>query len=123
MAALVPRRVLRRNHRRSYFTEREQDLSWCKKIFPRMSIFILLTLGGALGWGASVLVAIPMRGINILAGMFGALLGGWLLSPLFGGSVLSADGLGVGSLLEAAAGAIILIVLVQLVRKGMSDDA
>lgn len=53
--------------------------------------------------------------------MFGALLGGWLLVPLFGGGALSAEISG-DSLAEGALGAIILIALVLLVRKGMSTE-
>lgn len=87
-----------------------------------MSILILLVLGGGLGWIAGSILAVGKTGIDVMAGMFGALLGGWLLSPLFGGSVLSAERVSSGTLVEAAIGAVVLIALVQLVRKGMSMD-
>jgi len=91
-----------------------------------MSILILLLVGGALGWVASLLKPTSPRGVltNAVAGMLGALLGGWLLAPVFGSDVFSANAFSVGSLLKAALGAVILIVVAHLVRKGMHmDDA
>lgn len=87
-----------------------------------MSILILLMLGGALGWGAGALFPAAPKGLTVAAGMFGAILGGWLLAPLLGSGDLPAEGISGESLLQASLGAIVLIALVQLVRKGMNAD-
>lgn len=84
-----------------------------------MNILIWLILGGVIGWLASIIMR-TREGIllNVVVGIVGALVGGWLISPLVGaGTINQADfslaGLGVSLL-----GAIILLAIVNLVRSG-----
>jgi uncharacterized membrane protein YeaQ/YmgE (transglycosylase-associated protein family) len=84
-----------------------------------MNILIWLIVGGVIGWLASVIMR-TQEGIllNIVIGIVGALVGGWLISPLVGaGTINQADfslaGLGVSLL-----GAIILLAIVNVVRSG-----
>ncbi len=86
-----------------------------------MNFIIWLIVGGLIGWVASMIMKTDgQQGIilNVVVGVVGALLGGWLLAPLFGtGTVNSGDfslaGLGVSLL-----GAIILLAIVNLFRRG-----
>jgi uncharacterized membrane protein YeaQ/YmgE (transglycosylase-associated protein family) len=72
-----------------------------------MNILIWLIMGGVIGWLASVIMR-TQEGIllNIVVGIVGALIGGWLISPMVGAATinqgdLSLAGLGV-SLLGAS---------------------
>jgi uncharacterized membrane protein YeaQ/YmgE (transglycosylase-associated protein family) len=86
-----------------------------------MNILIWLVVGGVIGWLASLMMRTDaQQGIllNVVVGIVGALLGGWLISPLIGaGTVNSGDfslaGLGVSFL-----GAVILLAIVNLFRRG-----
>ena len=69
-----------------------------------MNILIWLIMGGIIGWLASVIMR-TQEGIllNIVVGIVGALIGGWLISPLVGAATinqgdLSLAGLGVSLL-------------------------
>jgi uncharacterized membrane protein YeaQ/YmgE (transglycosylase-associated protein family) len=78
-----------------------------------MEIVWLLLVGLIAGWLASMLVGAGGHGVigDIVVGILGALIGGWL----FGG-MWPAGGL-LGSILVATLGAIILLVLLRLIRR------
>ena len=84
-----------------------------------LSLLIWILVGAFAGWVASMIMKTDaqMGALeNIVAGIIGALLGGWLLG-LFGIEV--ADGqLSIPSILSAIFGAVVLIFLVKLVRGG-----
>ena len=86
-----------------------------------MGLIILIVVGGILGWLASIVMRTDgQQGIflNVIVGIVGALLGGFLLAPLlnFGGSIT--QGISVPSLLVSFLGAVILLAIVNLVRRG-----
>jgi uncharacterized membrane protein YeaQ/YmgE (transglycosylase-associated protein family) len=56
--------------------------------------------------------------LNVVVGIIGAVLGGWFLSPLFGVSTINQGNLSVPSLLVSLLGAVILLAIVNLVRRG-----
>ena len=60
-----------------------------------MGIILWLVIGGVVGWLASIVMNRDgSQGIilNIVVGIVGALLGGWLMSPMFGApSINSGD--------------------------------
>ena len=78
-----------------------------------MEIVWLLLVGLIAGWLASMLVGAGGYGVigDIVVGILGALIGGWL----FGG-MWPTGGL-LGSILIATLGAIILLVLLRLIRR------
>ena len=84
-----------------------------------LSLLVWILVGAFAGWVASMIMKTDaqMGALeNIVAGIIGALLGGWLLG-LFGIEV--ADGqLSIPSILSAIFGAVVLIFLVKLVRGG-----
>jgi uncharacterized membrane protein YeaQ/YmgE (transglycosylase-associated protein family) len=86
-----------------------------------MNIFIWLVVGGLIGWAASTLMRAP-EGIllNVVVGIVGAALGGWLLSPLVGVSTINQSNFSVPSLLVSLLGAVILLVIVNLAQRGAS---
>jgi uncharacterized membrane protein YeaQ/YmgE (transglycosylase-associated protein family) len=86
-----------------------------------MSFIIWLVIGGLVGWLASVVMKTDaQQGIilNIVVGIIGALLGGWLLGPLFGTGTINQGDFSLSGLLVSFLGAVILLAIVNLVRRG-----
>jgi len=85
-----------------------------------MGILIWLIVGGICGWLASLIMRTDaQQGIvlNVVVGIIGAFLAGWLVSPLVGVGTIN-QGLSVGSLLVSLVGAVILLAIVNLFRRG-----
>jgi len=86
-----------------------------------MGIIILIIVGGILGWLASIVMRTDaQQGIllNVVVGIVGALLAGLLLNPLIGGGSITQGDFSVSSLLVSFLGAVILLAIVNLVRRG-----
>ena len=65
-----------------------------------MNFIIWLVIGGVIGWLASMVMKTnAQQGIilNIVVGIVGALLGGWLLAPLFGTGTINQNDFSIGS--------------------------
>ena len=86
-----------------------------------MNFIIWIVIGGVIGWLASMVMKTnAQQGIflNIVVGIVGAFLGGWLLAPLFGTGTINSDNFSVSSLLVSFLGAVILLGIVNLLRRG-----
>ncbi|MDF3020893.1 MAG: GlsB/YeaQ/YmgE family stress response rane protein [Steroidobacteraceae bacterium] len=86
-----------------------------------MNVVIWLVVGGLVGWVASLLMRTDARQgvvMNVVVGIVGALLGGWILSPLVGGGTINQADFSVLGLLVSLGGAVVLLAIVNLVRKG-----
>ena len=82
-----------------------------------MGIILWLIVGGVIGWLASIIMRTDaQQGIflNIVVGVIGAFIGGLVMS---GGSINSAP-LTIQSFLASLLGAVILLAIVNLVRRG-----
>lgn len=85
-----------------------------------MNIIIWLAVGGLIGWAASILMGTDNQQglvLNVVVGILGAFLGGWLLSGLGGASTINQGNFSVTSVLVSLVGAIVLIALLKLVRR------
>ena len=85
-----------------------------------MGFLIWLIIGGIVGWLASLVMRTDAQQgmlLNIVVGIVGAFLGGWLISPLVGTGTIN-DGISIGSIIVSLIGAIILLAIVNLVRRG-----
>ena len=85
-----------------------------------MNLVIWLVVGGVIGWIASLIMKTDaQQGIflNVIVGIVGSVLGGWLLSPLVGAGTLNQGDFSLMGLLVSLAGAIILLFLVNLIRR------
>jgi uncharacterized membrane protein YeaQ/YmgE (transglycosylase-associated protein family) len=85
-----------------------------------MGILLWLVIGGVVGWLASIVMKRDgSQGIilNVVVGIIGALLGGWLLSPLFGAPSINSGVISMGSLLVSFLGAVILLAIVNLISR------
>jgi uncharacterized membrane protein YeaQ/YmgE (transglycosylase-associated protein family) len=86
-----------------------------------MNFIIWIVVGGLLGWVASMVMRTDAQQgmfLNIVVGIVGALLGGWLLAPLFGTGTINQNDFSLSSLLVSLLGAVILLAIVNLVRRG-----
>jgi uncharacterized membrane protein YeaQ/YmgE (transglycosylase-associated protein family) len=85
-----------------------------------MGLIIWLIVGGIVGWLASIIMKRDaQQGIllNIIVGIIGALIGGWLIGPLLGAGSIN-DGITVMSFIVSLIGAVILLAIVNLFRRG-----
>ncbi|HZK66553.1 MAG TPA: GlsB/YeaQ/YmgE family stress response membrane protein [Chloroflexota bacterium] len=79
-----------------------------------MSILAWIVLGLLAGWIASMIMGRGGYGVvgDIIVGILGALIGGFITGPLFG---IDVSGFNVTSLLVAVIGAIVLIAILRAV--------
>ena len=85
-----------------------------------MGIIIWLLVGGVVGWLASLIMRTDaQQGIllNVIVGIVGAVLAGWLISPLVGVGTIN-QGITIGTFLVSLVGAIVLLAIVNLLRRG-----
>ena len=82
-----------------------------------MNIILWLVVGGLIGWAASAIMR-TREGIalNVVVGIVGAALAGWLLTPLVGVSTLNQSNFSAASLLVSLLGAVLLLVIVNSLR-------
>ena len=85
-----------------------------------MGLILWLIVGGIVGWLASMVMKTDgQQGIilNVVVGIVGAFIGGWLISPLVGMGTIN-QGFSIGSVVVSLIGAIILLAIVNLFRRG-----
>ena len=85
-----------------------------------MNIILWIVFGGLVGWIASMIMKTDREmgiGANVIVGIFGALIGGWVVT-LFGGP--SVTGFNITSFIVAILGAVILLFIVRGFRRPVS---
>jgi uncharacterized membrane protein YeaQ/YmgE (transglycosylase-associated protein family) len=86
-----------------------------------MNFIAWLVIGGIIGWIASMIMRTDgQQGIflNVVVGIIGAFLGGWLISPLVGVPTINQDAFSLGALAVSLVGAVILLAIVNLFTRG-----
>ena len=86
-----------------------------------MGLIILILVGGIIGWLASLVMRTDaQQGIllNVIVGIVGALLAGFILNPMIGGGNIMAGDFSGSSLIVSFLGAVVLLAIVNLVRRG-----
>jgi uncharacterized membrane protein YeaQ/YmgE (transglycosylase-associated protein family) len=86
-----------------------------------MDIIIWLIVGGIVGWLASVLMHTDARQgifLNVIVGIVGAALAGFFISPMVGLPTINQGSFSIGSLVVSLIGAVILLAVVNLLRRG-----
>jgi uncharacterized membrane protein YeaQ/YmgE (transglycosylase-associated protein family) len=89
--------------------------------FAVINIIVWLIIGGVIGWLASLVMRTDAQQdvlLNVVVGIVGAMLGGWLLAPLFGAGSINQGDFSVMGLVVSFLGAVILLALINLVRRG-----
>jgi uncharacterized membrane protein YeaQ/YmgE (transglycosylase-associated protein family) len=86
-----------------------------------MDFIIWLIVGGIVGWLASLLMHTDARQgifLNVIVGIVGAALAGFFISPMIGLPTINQGVFSIGSLLISLVGAVILLAIVNLFRRG-----
>ena len=86
-----------------------------------MNLLIWLVVGGVIGWLASLIMRTDAQQgvlLNVVVGIVGAMLGGWLISPLLGVASINQSNFSIGALIVSLVGAVILLAIVNLFRRG-----
>jgi len=86
-----------------------------------MNFIAWIIIGGLIGWVASKIMNTDAeQGIflNIVVGIVGALLAGWIISPLVGIPSINQNAFSLGAMLVSLVGAIILLAIVNMFRRG-----
>jgi uncharacterized membrane protein YeaQ/YmgE (transglycosylase-associated protein family) len=86
-----------------------------------MGLIVLLVVGGVIGWLASLIMRTDgQQGIflNIVVGIVGAVLAGFIITPLIGGAPITSGVLSIQSVVVSLLGAIVLLGIVNLFRRG-----
>jgi uncharacterized membrane protein YeaQ/YmgE (transglycosylase-associated protein family) len=80
-----------------------------------MNVIVVLIVGAIVGWAASVIMR-TRQGlvVDIIVGIVGALLASWL----FGRETLASGSFNVAALLWSLLGAVILLAVFKLIRRG-----
>lgn len=87
-----------------------------------MGIIIWLIMGGIVGWIASMIMGTSGRQgiiLNVVVGIVGAVLGGWLIGPLIGAGSIN-DGITIMSFIVSLIGAVILLAIIGLFQRRSS---
>lgn len=86
-----------------------------------MNLIVWLVMGGVIGWLASLVMKTDAQQgliLNVVVGIVGAIVGGWLLSPILGVGTINDSNFSLGALGVSFLGAIILLAIVNLFRRG-----
>jgi uncharacterized membrane protein YeaQ/YmgE (transglycosylase-associated protein family) len=86
-----------------------------------MGLIILLIVGGLIGWVASMIMRTDgQQGVllNVVVGIVGALLAGFIVTPLIGGAPITSGAINIQSIIVSLIGAIVLLAIINLFRRG-----
>ena len=86
-----------------------------------MNIVIWLVVGGIIGWIASMIMRTDAQQgmiLNVVVGIIGSVIGGWLIAPLLGSATVNQNDFSIMGLVASLIGAVILLAIVNLVRRG-----
>ena len=86
-----------------------------------MNLLIWLIIGGVIGWLASIVMKTNgQQGIilNVVVGIVGAMIAGWLISPMLGIGTINQNNFSAPALIVSFAGAVVLLAVVNLLRRG-----
>jgi len=86
-----------------------------------MNAIVWLAVGGVIGWLASLVMKTDnQQGIllNVVVGIVGAVVAGWVISPLVGAGTINQGNFSLPSLVVSFLGAVVLLAVVNLFRRG-----
>lgn len=86
-----------------------------------INFIVWLIVGGVIGWIASMIMRTDAQQgvfLNVVVGIVGAMLAGWFISPMVGVATINQGAFSLGSLAVSLLGAVVLLAIVNLVRRG-----
>ena len=93
----------------------------CNQWRLEMNLLIWLVVGGVLGWLASIMMKTDAQQgvlLNVIVGIVGALIAGFLIAPLLGTGTINSNDFSLAALGVSLLGAVILLAIVNLFRRG-----
>jgi uncharacterized membrane protein YeaQ/YmgE (transglycosylase-associated protein family) len=84
-----------------------------------INFIVWIIVGGLLGWIASMIMRDnngPL--LDVIIGIVGAFLAGLIITPLIGGGTINQGDFSLSGLLISLLGAIVLLAIVNLIRRG-----
>ena len=91
-----------------------------------LNFIICIVVGGIIGWLASMIMhtnGSQCTLIDIIVGIVGAFVGGLVLSPLLGVGTINEGNFSLPALLVSLLGAVILLAVLRLFRRGGTRNA
>lgn len=91
-----------------------------------INFLIWLVVGAIIGWIASLIMNTDGRQgtiIDIVVGVVGAFLAGLVLTPMLGIGTINDNNFSIPSLLVSLVGAVVLIAIVKVLRRGNTRTA
>ena len=88
-----------------------------------INFIVWIIRGGVLGWIASMIMGTNAQQgtlMNIVVGIVGAFLAGWMLTPLFGISTINQNNFSMAAMGVSLLGAVILLAVLSLFRRNTS---
>lgn len=85
-----------------------------------MNIIIWLIVGGLIGWIASLIMRTDAQqgiALNVVVGIVGALVAGFVLTPLLGRGTINTGDFSLAGLFVSLVGSILLLGAVNLLRR------
>ena len=85
-----------------------------------MHFIIWIIAGGVIGWLAGLIMRTSRRQtipLNIVAGIVGSLVAGWLFSPMAGVGTVNQGNFSFTALAASLAGAVMVVAAVNLLRR------
>lgn len=86
-----------------------------------INFIVWIIVGGLLGWIASMIMRTDSQQgplLNIIVGIVGAFLAGLVIAPLLGTGTINQGDFSLSGLLISLLGAIVLLAIVNLLRRG-----
>ena len=86
-----------------------------------MNLIIWLVVGGIVNWLASIIMHTnAQQGIlmNIVVGIVGAIVGGYIVAPFVGGATINQGDFSLSGFVVSLIGAVVLLGIVNLFRRG-----
>ena len=86
-----------------------------------MNLIIWLVIGGVIGWLASIVMKTNAQQgliLNVVVGIVGSMIAGWLISPMLGVGTINQNNFSMPALLVSFGGAVVLLAVVNLLRRG-----
>jgi uncharacterized membrane protein YeaQ/YmgE (transglycosylase-associated protein family) len=85
-----------------------------------MNLIIWLVVGGVIGWLASIVMKTDAQQgmlLNVVVGIVGALIAGFLIAPMFGTGTINTSDFSLSGLVVSFVGAVVLLAIVNLFRR------
>lgn len=91
-----------------------------------INFIVWIIVGGLLGWIASMIMGTNAQQgtlMNIVVGIVGAFVAGWVLTPFFGIATINQNNFSMAAMGVSLLGAVILLAILSLFRRGSGNTA